>query len=197
MNGESEFGEDVLAVILAAALAGPGGESLSDAGGPPCVDVDPAAWRVVMCAVRDIGGRLDWLGAVDLDDRQPGGVEVIAEVLTGQASVVVRTKVAQDVSLPSVRDVFAAAAWHEREAAEFLGITFTGGDPRPLLLADPADAGIADPAESADAGPPSAPPLRRRTPLPTRLTTPWPGASPDSGRRSPRVPGVHPNWPVP
>ena len=36
--------------------------------------------------------------------------------------------------LPTIRGVFAGAAWHEREAAELFGVEFVGGDPRRLLL---------------------------------------------------------------
>lgn len=39
--------------------------------------------------------------------------------------------------LPTVSDLFRAAEWHEREAAEMFGITFTDHpDPRRLLLPD-------------------------------------------------------------
>lgn len=181
---------ELLSVVLAAAASGPCGESMPNLAGTPCVEVDPGDWRVVMCAVRDHGGRLDWLAAVDVDDDEPGAVDVVAEVLTPAASVLLRARVPAGTCLPSVRDVFASAAWHEREAAEFVGVAFDGGDPRPLLLADRG--------EGADAGEVPAVPLRRRTPLPARLHTPWPGATPQEGaaarRRPPRVPGVNPEW---
>ncbi len=42
--------------------------------------------------------------------------------------------------LPSIGAVFEGAVWHERETAEFFGITFEGaGDTRHLLLPDDAD----------------------------------------------------------
>lgn len=182
---------ELLSAVLAAAADDPGDGPQADLGGMPCVSVAPDDWLAVMCAVRDVGGRLDWLAAVDVDDRESGAVDVVAEVLTVTASVLIRTRVAAGASLASVRDVFAAAAWHEREAAEFVGITFEGGDPRPLLLADHG--------EGADRGVvPGFPPLRRRTPLPARLSTPWPGSAPLDGtaarRRPTRVPGVNPEW---
>ena len=62
--------------------------------------------------------------------------------------------------LASVRDVFAGAAWHEREAAEEFGVEVVGGDRRRLLL----DVGSA-PA-----------PLRKDEVLAARTAEPWPGA---------------------
>ena len=76
----------------------------------------------------------------------------------------------------SIVGLFPAAAWHEREAAEMFGVRFEGHpDPRPLLT---DGAGL---------------PLRKATPLPARVATPWPGADESSRRRS-RVPGVPDEW---
>ncbi len=37
--------------------------------------------------------------------------------------------------VPSISDIYKGAAWHEREASDFFGITFSGNpDPSPLLL---------------------------------------------------------------
>jgi NADH-quinone oxidoreductase subunit C len=62
--------------------------------------------------------------------------------------------------LASVRDVYAGAAWHEREAAEEFGVELVGGDRRHLLLG---------------AGSPPTP-LRKDEVLAARTAEPWPGA---------------------
>lgn len=82
-------------------------------------------------------------------------------------------------SLPSVADLVPGAAWHEREAAEFFGMTFDGGDPRPLLL------------RSGAVGHP----LRRDAVLAARVVRPWPGGKEPgetvaAGRRRMVPPGV-------
>ncbi len=169
---------ELLRVVLMAGSAG-GDESLSDAAGVPCVDVAPGSWRVVMRAVADVGGRLDWLGGVDLgaDPGRPEDVlvAVVALVLDQDDSVLVRTTFGIDEELPSVTDVFPAAGWHERETAEMLGVRFAGGDERHLLLADGAGH-----------------PMRRDFGLEARLATPWPGAV-EGGRRA-KTPGINPEW---
>ena len=48
-------------VVLAGGLGGE--ESLGDATGVPCVDVEPTAWPVVLRAAHEVGAWLDWLGA--------------------------------------------------------------------------------------------------------------------------------------
>ncbi|MFM2438618.1 MAG: hypothetical protein RLZ55_1441 [Actinomycetota bacterium] len=161
----------LLDVLLRAAEVGDS-ESLGDAAGVACLDVQPAAWPVVLRAARDVGAWLDWLGGVDDGS---GGTYVVALVQTAQDDVLVRTRLGEEEELVSVREVFAGADWHERETAEMLGVRFIGGDDRPLLL--PAG---------------TAPPLRRSSPLERRLTTPWPGA-PEGGRRA-RTPGVNKEW---
>lgn len=161
-------------VVLAAGIGG--NESLGDANGLPCVDVEPGAWPVVLRAARDVGAWLDWLGGVDGGD---GGTQVVALVQTSDEDVLLRTRVGHGGELASVCDVFEGADWHERETAEMLGVRFTGADERPLLL----------PAGTTP------PPLRRGTALERRLTTPWPGAR-EGGRRA-RVPGVDKEWGVP
>jgi NADH-quinone oxidoreductase subunit C len=125
---------------------------------------------------------LDVLAAVDRID----AVEVVVHLVdpTKRRRVLASTRVPADAPrLPSVAGTFAAAYWHEREAAEMFGVEFVGHpDPRPLLLRD----------QSAQA------PLLKSSPLAARLATPWPGAGEtDGGRKARRPqlpPGVRAEW---
>jgi NADH-quinone oxidoreductase subunit C len=116
---------------------------------------------------------LDFLTAVD----HPGEdrIEVIAHLVDvdrGQRHLV-RTDVPRaEPVLDSLVAVFGGAAWHEREAHEMFGVLFRGNpDLRPLLTT--GDMGF---------------PLRRTTPLPSRLANPWPGAF-EPADRPPAGPG--------
>ncbi|MBK6764518.1 MAG: NADH-quinone oxidoreductase subunit C [Micrococcales bacterium] len=114
------------------------------------------SWREDVSALRAEGyDVLDWLSAAE----DTGGlVTITACLLRSDDPSQVRLVHAQ-APVPSVTDLFASAAWHERETAEMFAVTFEGHpDPRPLLLA---------------AG--QAPALRKATALPARLD-PWPGA---------------------
>ena len=63
--------------------------------------------------------------------------------------------------MPSLADLFAGAAWHERETAELFGIAFDGHPrPEPLLLAEGFDGH----------------PLRKDFVLADRVDKRWPGA---------------------
>ena len=49
--------------------------------------------------------------------------------------VILRTSAGADKSVPSIAPVYHGAAWHEREAHEFFGLTFTGHPHlKPLIL---------------------------------------------------------------
>lgn len=127
-------------------------------------------WRDEVRAARDAGyDVLDWLSACE----DEGEVSVVACLIRSDDPgdmILLRTS----GEFESVADLYASAAWHERETAEMFGITFAGSaDPRPLLL--PAGA---------------QPPLRKQTPLPARLNT-WPGAvDPAKPRRTQTPPGT-------
>jgi NADH-quinone oxidoreductase subunit C len=135
--------------------------------------VDAAAWRAHCHRVAAEGATmLDFLTCVD--DPAGGRIEVIAHLVdvAGRRRVLLRTAVDRaDPILDSVVDVLPGAAWHEREAHEMFGVRFAGNpDLRPLLTTGAMGH-----------------PLRRTTPLPARLQTPWPGAS-DPADRPPAPP---------
>jgi NADH-quinone oxidoreductase subunit C len=149
------------------------------------------AWLALCSDLATAGATmLDMLTAVD----DPGGgrIEVVAHLVDvpSRERHLVWTTVDRDAPvLDSLVGVYPGATWHEREVHEMLGVTFVGNpDLRPLLT-------------TGDAGHP----LRRTTPLPARVATPWPGAlEPSDGpagdrvaarRRSrPGPPGVPSEW---
>lgn len=138
---------------------------------------------------------LDMLTAVD--DPGAGRIQVVVhlvDVPRGQRHLVWTAVERGDPVLDSLVGVYPGAGWHEREVHEMFGVTFAGNpDLRPLLT-------------TGDAGHP----LRRTTPLPARVATPWPGAvepsdrpaagSPAGGRVAARArtrpgpPGVPAEW---
>lgn len=124
-----------------------------------------ADWRTAVLEARDAGHAwFDWLACVDevgvtdelrvvlslrnLDD--PCAPELLLSCAVPR----------QQPRLDSLRDVFAGAGWHEREAAELFGVEFVGGDRRRLLL-DPGFTGA---------------PLRKDEVLAARTAQAWPGA---------------------
>jgi NADH-quinone oxidoreductase subunit C len=128
------------------------------------VPVPVEAWPGAVAAALAEGFTFfEWLGVVD----EVGRADVLRVVVVlrhlGRPAETRRlsTEVARDGgTLDSLRDLVAGAAWHEREAAEMFGLTFTGGDPRRLLLA----------AEFEGA------PLRKDAVLGARTALAWPGA---------------------
>lgn len=144
---------------------------------PPGPAVAPEDWVAAVEECRDRGFvMLDLLTAVDRD----GALEVVVHLLRpDDAAGEFRHTVVTGPRLASLTTLMPAAAWHEREIREMFGLDFDGlADPRPLLLQDGAPVH----------------PLRKSTPLPARVETPWPGASGESGGRARRVPGVPPTW---
>ncbi|WP_320776634.1 NADH-quinone oxidoreductase subunit C [Streptomyces sp. CRN 30] len=148
------------------------------------VDVPSAGWTE---ALRTAHARLgctyfDWLSAVD----EPGtGFRVSAHVvvLSPVRRLLLRTTVPhENPVLPSAVDVYAGAAWHERETHEMFGVTFQGHPGLdPLLLPENFEGH----------------PLRKDFVLAARVAKAWPGAKEpgesDSGgpkRRQMLPPGV-------
>lgn len=129
------------------------------------VDVPAAEWITALRTARDELGcsYFDWLSAVD----EPGtGFRVCAHVaVLGGGTVrrlMLRTTVPHDAAvLPSAIDVYAGAAWHERETHEMFGVTFEGHpDLTPLLLPEGFEGH----------------PLRKDFVLAARVAKAWPGA---------------------
>ncbi|MFH9236340.1 NADH-quinone oxidoreductase subunit C [Streptomyces globisporus] len=129
------------------------------------VDVPAADWLTALQTARDELGctYFDWLSAVD----EPGvGFRVCAHVAAlGTGTVrrlMVRTTVPHDAAvLPSAIDVYAGAAWHERETHEMFGVAFDGHPHLvPLLLPEGFEGH----------------PLRKDFVLAARVAKAWPGA---------------------
>jgi NADH-quinone oxidoreductase subunit C len=179
-----------LAAELAAAVAG--GE-VRTAFGQSWVDVPRSAWRGAALVARDeLGCALfDWLGAEDAGRPGASGERhaVRLHVVSPERhrGLLLRTELAEGEALPSVASVWAGAAWHEREAAELLGIALAD-HPGPARLLLP---------ESF-----SGHPLRKDFVLASRVVRPWPGRlepgednSAAPGRRRLAPPGVpDPSW---
>jgi NADH-quinone oxidoreductase subunit C len=120
-------------------------------------------------------------------DEQADGFAIVAHLwsTTLRHGVLLRTVLPREApTLVSIVDIFAGAAWHERETHEMFGVDFTGhpGGLRPLLL----------PPEFEGH------PLRKDFVLAARVAKAWPGAKepgephdPNAARRAPmRPPGV-------
>ncbi|WP_375423552.1 NADH-quinone oxidoreductase subunit C [uncultured Friedmanniella sp.] len=125
--------------------------------------VAPAAWRHRVSAAREEGyDFFEWLAAVDEIGRDDvfRVVLVLRRLDEPDQTCVLSTDLPRDAPrLETLRDLYAGAAWHEREAAEMFGIEFVGGDPRRLLLAE---------LEGT--------PMRKDEVLAARSSGPWPGA---------------------
>lgn len=145
--------------------------------------VDASMWHDAVARALAQGHTwFDWLGAVDEIGRADA-FRVIVRLAPAPDADGVRIEVLTpgraDPALDSVADLVPGAAWHEREVHDFFGITFTGGDHRPLLLRPGAVSH----------------PLRRDSVLAARAVRPWPGAKEPgdagaAGRRRMEPPGV-------
>ncbi len=139
-----------------------------------------ARWEAAVLAARDDaaldGSLFDLLTVVD---QHPQGFDVLVRLwsVRQRHGFLVRTTCPRaDPRVPTLRGVFAGAAWHERQAAEMFGLAFDGHpDPAPLLL-------------PAGGGPH---PLRKEHRL-VRRDAEWPGAVDPAysgtGGRPPRRP---------
>ncbi|WP_190078771.1 NADH-quinone oxidoreductase subunit C, partial [Streptomyces daghestanicus] len=127
------------------------------------VDVPPATWTAALRTARDRLGctYFDWLSAVD----EPGtGFRVAAHVvaLSPVRRLLLRTTVPHEAAvLDSAVDVYAGAAWHERETHEMFGVRFEGHPGLDHLLLP----------ENFEGNP-----LRKDFVLAARVAKAWPGA---------------------
>lgn len=139
---------------------------------PITIRISPERWHETACALKDQGASIfEWLSAVDRGDH----IDVALHVRDGGEGLIVIAAV-QD-SIATVTDVWAGAAWHERETAEMFGITFLGHHTQRLLLAGLPDVHA---------------PLKRSFALSARIEKNWPAS--DSLRRGQLPPGVNPEW---
>lgn len=182
-------GDRALAVGLVSAL---GYGEVTESFGQSTAHVELTNWAQAASVARDVLGctLFDHLSVHDSGRPLEHGDswEVIAHVVIPSSctSLLVSTTLPTGAVLASVTNVWAGAAWHEREAAEMAGIDISGHpDLRPLLLS--AGVGMH--------------PLRKDTLLVSRAVRPWPGrldpgegaaSSSGAGRRRASAPGLPP-----
>ena len=142
--------------------------------------VDAADWLASLQEARDAGfSWFDHLGCVDEIGRTPHFRIFVSLVNWDAGAVGVRleTLVPRDEPvLASASALFGGASWCEREAHDFFGVRFTGGDDRPILVREPGHH-----------------PLRKDAVLGARAAVTWPGAEGEGsapGRRRMAPPGV-------
>jgi len=112
---------------------------------------------------------IDWSAEVAVGDPVEGEpveeryevLSRLADVSAGEAVIVSTDLPRDDLRLDSLAGIYGGADWHEREAADMFGITFTG-HPNPVNIYLP------DGFEGH--------PLRKSYPLLAREVKPWPGA---------------------
>src|SRR3954462_8835717 len=127
------------------------------------VDVPPTDWTTALRTARDELSctYFDWLSAVD----EPGtGFRVAAHVaaLFPVRRLLLRTTISHETPvLPTAVDIYAGAAWHERETHEMFGVTFEGHPSLAHLLLPETFEGH---------------PLRKDFVLAARVAKAWPGA---------------------
>lgn len=143
--------------------------------------VAPEQWSATVRAALDEGfAYFDWLDAVDEVGRADELRLTLCLLDENGTEALLETTVPRDqAEMDSLLPLIAGIGWSERELADLFGITFLGGDPRPLIL--PPDFG--------------GHPLRKEAVVSARAATPWPGAkepgeSSAPSRRRMAPPGV-------
>jgi len=112
---------------------------------------------------------IDWSNEVAVGDAVEGGpveeryeiISRLSDVSAGEAIILSADLPRDDLRIDSLTGVYAAADWHEREAADMFGICFQG-HPNPVRIYLP---------EGFEGHP-----LRKSYPLISREVKPWPGA---------------------
>jgi NADH-quinone oxidoreductase subunit C len=178
-----EIGNRLVELVPEAEVSVSGGERFARA----TVDVLPGRWVEAARAARDDPALamdfFDWLSAVD---ELADGFRVVAHLWStgNRHGVLLRTLLGREQpALPSVVALYPGAGWHEREAYEMFGISFTGHPNLVPLLLPPEFEGH---------------PLRKEFVLASRVAKPWPGEkepgeshAAGGARRQPmRPPGV-------
>lgn len=166
--------------------------TLEDNGfGPPHRVVEAAGWHDAAAGLkRDGYTYFDWLSAVD---EHPEGFRLVLHVARVRPldHLLLATYVDRDsASVASIVDVYAGAAWHERETHEMFGIDFPSAGSGQAAKLDPLL--LPDGFEGH--------PLRKEFVLASRVVKPWPGAKEPGesdaesthspGRRRIKPPGV-------
>jgi NADH-quinone oxidoreductase subunit C len=179
-----------VAEAVRGAVAEASGDSvvITEGFGVVTVDVARSAWTAA--ARTAVGAGATYFDFLTAYDELADGFAVLVHVSTPDAGdhVLLRTRVPrEDASLASITEVYAGAAWHERETHEMFGIEFTGRDQLDPLLLPPGFSGH---------------PLRKDFVLASRVAKPWPGDKDpaDAGgrpRRRTLPPGVPTDWPPP
>lgn len=135
-------------------------------------DVPAPLWTATVADLLAVG--YDWfdsLHAIDEMGRPGPDGEVIRVVCrlvrwheAGADAIQVHTRVPREAPvLDSLAEVAPGALWHEREAHDFFGVRFIGGDDAPLLFHQP------------DGVEPLRPMLKDAV-LGARVVAPWPGS---------------------
>lgn len=106
------------------------GEAHRAAGGYPGCLVDRADWLEAARALRDEADFKMLIDhtAVDYPDRKPERFTVVAVMLNmlTQERLLLKTRVAEGESVPSLTSLWKSADWSERETFDMFGIPFEG-----------------------------------------------------------------------
>ncbi|MDP3972568.1 MAG: NADH-quinone oxidoreductase subunit C [Candidatus Nanopelagicales bacterium] len=164
------------------------------------VEVPSERWVEELVARRRQGlVRLAWMSAYEervtvtnTDQRVRTCLVAHLQSANGAREVFQRTYVPGERRLPSAVEVFPAADWHEREAAEMYGLAFDGHpDIRGLFRPTWRPEQVIGDDDDLDSAP-----MTTVSPLARRLDRPWPGARDPvrPGGRLRATPGVEPEW---
>lgn len=103
-------------------------------------NLKPEDLKPLLRALKETEGYTYLMFMTAVDRIAENKIEALYFLCSDDNRKTIRLKVLLDRAnpeIPSVSDIFRTAEWHEREAAEMFGITFTGHpDPRRLLLPD-------------------------------------------------------------